>query len=85
MAVVNQAKALGERIRQLRQRRDLSMAQLAELAGLSRQQIWKYETGRDQPHVQSLRRLADALGVTLEALLPTNAPPTSKPSRTASR
>lgn len=40
----------------------LSMAQLAQLTGLSRQMIWQYESELARPSPATLERIADKLG-----------------------
>jgi transcriptional regulator with XRE-family HTH domain len=46
-----------------RERRDLSVAQLGELAGLHRTAVWKLEAGLREPTLATARALAKALGV----------------------
>ena len=65
----------GERIRQLRTAAHLSQEQLAELANLNRVTVAKYESGRIEPGAQALSRIADALDVTVDALLGRTDPP----------
>jgi transcriptional regulator with XRE-family HTH domain len=57
--------AIGERIRQIRKRRGLSMRALAEGAGLSANAISKIERGASSPTVSSLRGIANALNIPL--------------------
>ncbi len=78
-------KALGEKITAGRQKQGYSQAQLAELTDVSRGQIARYEAGSQIPSAHTLRLLASALGVKLEALTPPVAKRTSKPSGTVSR
>ena len=59
----------GERIKNIRKKRNLNQDQLAELASLNRVTIAKYESGRVEPGAQALARIADALEVTTDALL----------------
>ena len=54
---------LGERIRSARRRRRLTQARAAEAAGMLQSTWSDIETGRVAPTVQTLRRIADALGV----------------------
>ena len=54
---------LGERIRSARRRRRLSQTQAAEAADMLQPAWSDIETGRVSPTVQTLRRIADALGV----------------------
>ena len=59
----------GERIRVLRKERNLNQEELAELSSLNRVTIAKYESGRIEPGAQALARIADALDVSVDALL----------------
>lgn len=52
----------------LRQARGLSRQQLADAVGCSKMQIWRLERGLCQPRLDTLRKLAAALGVTLNGL-----------------
>lgn len=59
----------GSRVRQLRQERGLTQAELAELAGVSRQLVGAVETGRHLPRVDAAIGLAAALGTSVEDLV----------------
>jgi transcriptional regulator with XRE-family HTH domain len=59
---------LGERIRALRTERELQQRQLAEKAGLTPSLVSQIESGRLTPSLNTVRRLADALGVTIASL-----------------
>lgn len=55
---------LGEKLRDLRKERDLTLEKLAELAGLSKSYLWELENRESQrPSAEKLTALADALGV----------------------
>jgi transcriptional regulator with XRE-family HTH domain len=54
---------LGERLRKLRESRDMSMRALAEASGLSANALSMIEHGRTSPSVSTLYKLADALSV----------------------
>ncbi|GKI13799.1 hypothetical protein CE91St44_02840 [Oscillospiraceae bacterium] len=69
---------LGETIRELRREKSLSQEQLAERTGLSRQTIYKWESGQAAPDLENLKTLAGALGTTVSRLLG-EAPPPSRP------
>ena len=69
---------LGETIRELRREKGLSQEQLAERTGLSRQTIYKWESGQAAPDLENLQTLAGALGTTVSRLLG-EAPPPSRP------
>jgi transcriptional regulator with XRE-family HTH domain len=56
-------------LRQVRQRRGLSIGQLAEAVGLRRETIAHLEHGREDPQPYVMRRLEAALGVSAEELL----------------
>jgi DNA-binding XRE family transcriptional regulator len=55
-------------LRQVRQRRGMSIGQLAEAVGLRRETIAQLEHGREDPQPYMVRRLETALGVTAEEL-----------------
>jgi transcriptional regulator with XRE-family HTH domain len=61
-------KALGKRIRQLRQAREWSQEHLADEAGMHRTYMWGIEQGVRNPSVRHLTRIAHALGVPLGTL-----------------
>ena len=56
---------IGERIKRCRLALRMNKAQLASKAGLSRPAITYYENRNTKPTLQSLRKLADALGVSV--------------------
>ncbi|WP_286278927.1 helix-turn-helix domain-containing protein [Naasia aerilata] len=57
-----QASRLGRRVRALRLARDLTLVELAELAGLSHPFLSQLERGLARPSMTSLERIARALG-----------------------
>lgn len=71
---------VGERLRQLREERALSQAELARRAGTSTSQVNAVERGERAPTVGTLERLASALRVPVtEFFVGEKAPP--RPSR----
>ncbi len=56
------AVKFGRVIRSLRERRGLSQEALSDLAGLSRSFLGEIERGDAVPSVETLQKLADALG-----------------------
>lgn len=60
---------LGRRVRLNRRYQDLTQAELADRAGLSRSFIAVFETGRHGIDVTTLRRVAEALDLSLPALV----------------
>lgn len=59
---------MGNRIREIRQQRAHTVAGLARVLGLSERTIRYWEDGRSLPTKANARRLARALGVTVEKL-----------------
>jgi transcriptional regulator with XRE-family HTH domain len=49
------------KLRELRQRRVLSMRELEEASGVSYNTIWRLETGKTEAHPRTIRRIAKAL------------------------
>jgi transcriptional regulator with XRE-family HTH domain len=68
--------AIGARVRQERQSRNLTLDQMAAAAGISRRALVNVEQGVANPSVGTLLRISDALGIGLPALV---APPGPKP------
>lgn len=58
-----------ERLVTLRKERKLTQQSLADLLGVHVMQIHRYETGRSQPSLEVIKKLAVALSVTTDALL----------------
>jgi len=78
------APTIGQQIRRLRQGRGWTLAGLARRAGTSGPTLHRYENGWDRFEVDTLRRIAAALGARLEIrLVPpaTLSAPTRPPSR----
>lgn len=57
----------------LREARGLSQYRLAKDSGVSQADIWRIENDKQKPGIETLRRLAVALGVTLDELASKNA------------
>lgn len=58
----------GANLRRLRKERKLSMDALAEKAGTSKQVLSRYENGERAPKISMVKKLADALGVSIAQL-----------------
>ncbi len=54
---------------ELRKYHDYSQEELAELIGVSRQTLSKYETGESLPDIEKCKLLADVFGVTVDDLV----------------
>ena len=63
--------SLGERIREQRRKKGLSQERLAEMTGVSRQAVTKWEAGQTAPSTENLFRLADIFDVSVDALMGT--------------
>jgi transcriptional regulator with XRE-family HTH domain len=60
---------LGQRIIELRKKKNLSQTDLAKIVGLSYAQIGRYETKGSQPPAEALKKIADALDTTVDYLI----------------
>jgi transcriptional regulator with XRE-family HTH domain len=56
-------------LRVFRQLRDFTQAGLAEASGVNRVQIADIQAGRSNGSVETLRKLADALGIKIDDLV----------------
>ncbi|HVA42482.1 MAG TPA: helix-turn-helix transcriptional regulator [Acidimicrobiales bacterium] len=72
----------GELLRSARRRAGLTQSELATRTGIAQSVISAYESGRREPSVAALRRLATALGTRVE-LVPIGAPTVPDPERAA--
>jgi transcriptional regulator with XRE-family HTH domain len=60
---------LGTRLREWRDKRGYTQENLADLLGISSQQIYRYESGKNDPTADLLSRMAKTLGVSADFLL----------------
>jgi transcriptional regulator with XRE-family HTH domain len=60
---------IGAKIRELRQKRGLSLSELAERAHISRSYLHQLESGESSPTEEKIRALATALGVLVSELM----------------
>lgn len=58
-------KAVGDELRGLRARKNLSRPELAKLTGISRPTIQRFEIGERSPDMQQLARLLSVLGISM--------------------
>jgi transcriptional regulator with XRE-family HTH domain len=63
---------LAARVKYLRDLRQLSQAELAKLSGVSQATVAQIESGRKDPSVTTLRKLAKALDVTIGVFFSTD-------------
>lgn len=69
--------AVGPRLKELRQRREITLSELAEETGISVSTLSRLEAGLRRPTLEQLLPLARSYGVTLDELV--DAPPTGDP------
>jgi len=60
---------ISERIKLTRQQKNMSQSELAEQASISTKSLSRYETGASIPPADSLKAIADVLGVSADYLL----------------
>jgi transcriptional regulator with XRE-family HTH domain len=53
----------GMKLKRLREEQVLSQRELARMAGLTHQTIWRFENGSTNAHPQTIRKIAGVLGV----------------------
>lgn len=61
---------VGEKIRALRKEQKMTQNRLGNLLGIDGTRISQYEIGQRNPKIETLSRIADALGVPVSQLLP---------------
>ena len=61
--------AFADNLIELRKFNNYSQEELAEMMGVSRQTLSKYETGESFPDIEKCRIIADVLGVTIDDLV----------------
>ncbi len=57
---------VGERIKEFRQKKNITVNKLANLAGVSQSYLRDLELGKKQPTVEYLSYICDAMNITLE-------------------
>ncbi len=62
-------RQMGRRLKKLREDRDMSRAELAEEAGITREYVRRLEAGEQDPTLGVLQKIAKSLGVKLEDLV----------------
>ena len=63
------AARIGERIKKIREAREMTRAELGTLVGLDQNRVQQYENGRRKPKLPLLKKFAYALGVNTIALM----------------
>jgi len=62
----------GQRIKKIRKEKGLTQKALGELCGIAEPTIRQYESGRLNPKIETVEKIAVALGVLPNALIPNN-------------
>ncbi len=62
------SKKISKKIKLERNKRDLSQLELANLAGVDKNTIWKIETGQVSPTLDTIEKIAKALGMEFNEL-----------------
>ena len=60
---------IGERIKKYREEYQMTQKDIAEILEVEPGTISKYETGMIEPNIESIKRLADTFGITIDELL----------------
>lgn len=60
---------VGKNIRYFREESGMSQEELAEKLNVTRQAVSSWELGKTEPDIETLHRIADALGVTIEEIV----------------
>ena len=59
------------KLKRLREERVLSQRELARMAGLTHQTVWRYENGSTNAYPRTIRKIAGVLGVQPKDLVKT--------------
>ena len=60
---------IGKKIREQREKQNITQTELAQAVGKDRQYLYKIETGRVTPNIATVAILAEALGISISELL----------------
>jgi len=66
MATIRTSKEIGFRLKQLREQAGVSQEMMAELVGVSRGQLQKYESGKNMMNTEKLQLAANSLAVSVQ-------------------
>lgn len=58
-----------DRLKSLRQAKQYTQIELAEMLDLGSKEIWRYENGESVPNADTLAKIAQFLGVTMDYLM----------------
>jgi transcriptional regulator with XRE-family HTH domain len=60
---------IGQRLKKLREEKDLTQAQVAKILGVSRTTYTQYETGKSEPDLATVSKLAEIYETSVDFLL----------------
>ena len=60
---------IAENIRHFREEKGISQAELAEGLNVTRQAVSNWECGKTEPDIETLHKISDILGITIEELI----------------
>lgn len=60
---------IAENIRHFREEKGISQAELAEGLNVTRQAVSNWECGKTEPDIETLHKISDILGITVEELI----------------
>ena len=66
MATIRTTEQIGKRLKDLRERAKISQEKMAELVGVARGQLLKYESGKNMMNSEKLQLAANALSVPVQ-------------------
>ena len=85
MSLVDEHEELGLRLREYRRHRQLTLAEVAQQAGISSGHLSMLERGRSSASISVLRKLAQALGISISHLFEAESPLGPVPLKKADR
>lgn len=59
----------GERLKELRKSSNISQEKIGEYLGVTSNAVYSWETGKSQPSIETITKIADYFGVTTDFLL----------------
>lgn len=62
-------KIIGRRIKSIRRAEGINQNQLANLVGISKSSMSEWETGKREPRLDTIRKIANALGVDVREIV----------------
>ena len=72
MAMIRTTEQIGKRLKDLRERAKISQEKMAELVGVTRGQLLKYEYGKNMMNSEKLQLAANALSVPVQEFFTTS-------------